>query len=203
MCSDRCRRVQREAPLHDLGIRCEEPSTGRALLVVPARSKSAAGNGRHGLAAALPSEVGGGADERTDESEGPGNLRTAAPEPGDGHLAAVRRGRLLPGPRQGPGQVRDAPGARGRGPERERHSGGSRLFTFGVLPGKGVLHTSRHDGSAGRAARTARPGQGHRGHRAFIQAAPAGLSSAVLADEVERIFGELLHRRTVERIRRP
>ncbi|WP_329467415.1 helix-turn-helix domain-containing protein [Streptomyces sp. NBC_01431] len=38
---------------------------------------------------------------------------------------------------------------------------------------------------------------------AFIRAAPAGVSGAELAGEVERIFGVLLHRRTVERIRRP
>ncbi|MGW7410164.1 hypothetical protein ACWGI9_41930 [Streptomyces sp. NPDC054833] len=36
----------------------------------------------------------------------------------------------------------------------------------------------------------------------FLRAAPAGVSGAVLAGEVERIFGVLLHRRTVERIRR-
>ncbi|MDU8993457.1 helix-turn-helix domain-containing protein [Streptomyces mirabilis] len=38
---------------------------------------------------------------------------------------------------------------------------------------------------------------------AFIRAAPAGISGAVLAAEVERAFGVLLHRRTVERLRRP
>lgn len=37
----------------------------------------------------------------------------------------------------------------------------------------------------------------------FIRAAPAGTSGAVLAGEVERAFGVLLHRRTVERIQRP
>ncbi|WP_037599635.1 helix-turn-helix domain-containing protein [Streptacidiphilus rugosus] len=37
---------------------------------------------------------------------------------------------------------------------------------------------------------------------AFLRAAPPGTSGAVLADEVERQFGVLLHRRTVERIRR-
>lgn len=38
---------------------------------------------------------------------------------------------------------------------------------------------------------------------AFIRAAPAGTSGAVLAGEVERTFGVLLHRRTVERSQRP
>ncbi|MFG2858977.1 hypothetical protein ACGFZ9_52340 [Streptomyces mirabilis] len=38
---------------------------------------------------------------------------------------------------------------------------------------------------------------------AFIRAAPAGASGAALAAQVERVFGVLLHRRTVERIRRP
>jgi transposase len=37
---------------------------------------------------------------------------------------------------------------------------------------------------------------------AFVRAAPAGVSGAVLVEEVERHFGVLLHRRTVERIRR-
>ncbi|MEU9057237.1 helix-turn-helix domain-containing protein [Streptomyces sp. NPDC048384] len=38
---------------------------------------------------------------------------------------------------------------------------------------------------------------------AFIRATPSGVSGATLAGEVERAFGVLLHRRTVERIRRP
>ncbi|MFF3460544.1 hypothetical protein ACFYXH_40975 [Streptomyces sp. NPDC002730] len=38
---------------------------------------------------------------------------------------------------------------------------------------------------------------------AFIRSAPVGASGAVLADEVERQFGVVLHRRTVERIQRP
>ena len=37
---------------------------------------------------------------------------------------------------------------------------------------------------------------------AFVQAAPAGLSGAVLAEEVKHRFGVELHRRTVERVRR-
>lgn len=37
---------------------------------------------------------------------------------------------------------------------------------------------------------------------AFLRAAPPGTSGAVLVGEVERQFGVLLHRRTVERIRR-
>lgn len=37
---------------------------------------------------------------------------------------------------------------------------------------------------------------------AFVQAAPAGLSGAELAEEVKRRFGVELHRRTVERVRR-
>jgi hypothetical protein len=37
---------------------------------------------------------------------------------------------------------------------------------------------------------------------AFIQAAPAGLSGAELAEEVRQRFGVELHRRTVERVRR-
>jgi transposase len=38
---------------------------------------------------------------------------------------------------------------------------------------------------------------------AFVRAAPAGTSGAVLAAEIEQVFGVLLHRRTVERIQRP
>lgn len=37
---------------------------------------------------------------------------------------------------------------------------------------------------------------------AFVQAAPAGLSGAALAEEVRHRFGVELHRRTVERVRR-
>lgn len=37
---------------------------------------------------------------------------------------------------------------------------------------------------------------------AFVQAAPAGLSGAALAEEVKQRFGVELHRRTVERIPR-
>lgn len=36
----------------------------------------------------------------------------------------------------------------------------------------------------------------------FVRAAPTGTSGAVLVSEVERQFGVLLHRRTVERIQR-
>jgi transposase len=36
---------------------------------------------------------------------------------------------------------------------------------------------------------------------AFVQAAPAGVSGAALAEEIKRRFGVELHRRTVERIR--
>src|SRR5688500_17331258 len=37
---------------------------------------------------------------------------------------------------------------------------------------------------------------------AFVQAAPAALSGAALAEEVKQRFGVELHRRTVERVRR-
>ena len=89
-----------------------------------------------------------------------------------GDAALFGRRRVLPGGGQGPGEVRDAAGARGGRGQRDRGRGGARVLTGGVLSGGGGVRTSRDDRAARRAARPTGAGEDHAGDPGVPGAGP-------------------------------
>src|SRR4051794_21808684 len=134
-----------------------------SIVVVATR---AARNTRHVLVGCLASLVGGKPDERGEQDPRAGRGRVDAPTCRGGDRAAVRRRGVLPGRRQGAGQVRDAARAPGGRRQRDRRRGPAWLLAGRVLPGASRLRPGRDDRAARRQAGPSGSGQAHRGdHR--------------------------------------
>src|SRR3954469_21862535 len=129
------RAVEQRTPLPRLLSGVFMTLGGFSVTPIAVMATRAARNTRHVLVGCLASLVGGKPDERGEQDPRPHRGRVDAPTCRGGDRAAVRRRWLLPGRRQGAGQVRDAARAPGGRRQRDRRRGPAWLLAGRVLPG--------------------------------------------------------------------